>query len=203
VVLYPRSISLAKAETLVRSKTDWISARLKEVGHSERAVLARAANGERMTRHHRVRFVEGDAGSVTLRVTGVEILLRYPRGSAPDSPPVRRAVWRGIIEACRREARAYLPDRVAALAEQHGFRAGRVTIKNLRSRWGSCSSRGNINLNLRLMQLPDHLIDYVILHELMHTLVRHHGRDFWTKFQTILPHARALDTELNRHHLTS
>lgn len=202
VVVYPRSLSLAKAETLVRSKSDWIHARLSDVRRSEGALLARAASGETMTRHHRVRFMEVDARSVTLRVSGGEILLRYPRGSAPDGPLVRRAIWKGIIAACRREARVYLPDRVAALAETHGFRVEGVAIKNLRSRWGSCSSRGNINLNLRLMQLPDHLVDYVILHELMHTRVRHHGPDFWRLFQNILPGARMLDAELNRFHLT-
>jgi hypothetical protein len=201
VVLYPRFLSLAKAEMLVRSKSDWICARLSEVRRSEGAIVARAASGEPMTRHHRVRFMQVDAASVSLRVSGGEILLRYPRGSAPDGPLVRNAIWKGIIAACRREAWAYLPDRVGALADTHGFRVGRVAIKNLQSRWGSCSSRGTINLNLRLMQLPDHLVDYVILHELMHTRIRLHSTDFWSLFQQILPGARMLDAELNRYHL--
>jgi hypothetical protein len=112
---------------------------------------------------------------------------------------MRSALWKGVIAACRTEAKAYLPNRVAALAKVHGFHCSGVALKNLRSRWGSCSSRGNINLNLRLMQLPDPLIDYVILHELVHTRIRHHGPEFWDALESIIPDARRLNAKLNSH----
>ena len=84
----------------------------------------------------------------------------------------------------RAEARATLPSRLEELARLHGFSSDshreykRVFIKNNTSNWGSCSTRGNINLNLRLVRLPAHLRDYVILHELCHLRHPDHGKEF-------------------------
>ena len=82
------------------------------------------------------------------------------------------------VESLRREAREYLPVKLAALAAEYGFVYNRVSIKNNRSNWGSCSTKGNINLNLRLMRVPEHLRDYVILHELCHLRHHDHGPAF-------------------------
>ena len=199
VVVYPRRVSLATAARVVDSTSDWILSRLAEARRSEERLLRLAAEGGRVARHHAMRIVETECKAVSLSVSGGEIILRYPRGSEPDGPLIRRALWKGVIAACRTEAKDYLPDRVAALAQVHGFHCSGVVLKNLRSRWGSCSSGGNINLNLRLMQLPDRLIDYVILHELVHTRIRHHGVEFWNMLESILPEARRLNAELNSH----
>lgn len=82
------------------------------------------------------------------------------------------------IEALRVEAKRYLPERLACLASRYGFVYGRVAVKNNRTNWGSCSTRGNINLNLRLMLVPWHLRDYVMLHELCHLRHHNHGPAF-------------------------
>lgn len=78
----------------------------------------------------------------------------------------------------RKEAKAYLPERLAGLARQYGFVFNKVFIKHNRSNWGSCSTKGNINLNLNLMRLPEHLRDYVMLHELAHLRHPNHGPAF-------------------------
>ncbi len=82
------------------------------------------------------------------------------------------------IENMRREARTILPQRVAVWAERFGFRYGRVTIRAARSKWGSCSGENNISLSLFLMALPEHLRDYVIIHELCHTVHHNHSAAF-------------------------
>lgn len=82
------------------------------------------------------------------------------------------------IEALRRAAQAELPGRVAELARQHGFRYGRVTIRASRSKWGSCSGQNNLSLSLFLMTLPQHLRDFVLLHELCHTVHHNHSPRF-------------------------
>ena len=71
-----------------------------------------------------------------------------------------------------------LPRRLSELAERYGFSYGRVFIKHNSSNWGSCSARGNINLNLNLVRLPQLLRDHVILHELCHLRHPNHGREF-------------------------
>lgn len=82
------------------------------------------------------------------------------------------------IEQWRKLAKTTLPARLAELAGKYGFRYGRVTIKHNRSNWGSCSAKGNINLNLNLVRLPRELQDYVILHELCHLKYMDHGTLF-------------------------
>lgn len=82
------------------------------------------------------------------------------------------------IEAMRQEAKMLLPRRLSELAERYGFSYGRVFIKHNSSNWGSCSARGNINLNLNLVRLPQLLRDHVILHELCHLRHPNHGPEF-------------------------
>lgn len=87
---------------------------------------------------------------------------------------------RGMLEkALRYEARRCLPGRLEALARKHGFTYARVKINNSKTHWGSCTTRKSINLSLSLMLLPWHLIDYVLLHELCHTVEMNHGERFW------------------------
>ncbi len=124
--------------------------------------------------------------------------MRHPASVDAGDPAVRRAIRKGVISAYRREALAYLPPRVKELARLHGFAIEHVVVKNLRSRWGSCSLRGIVNLNLQLMRLPDHLVDYVILHELVHTRIRNHSMEFWDLLTSVVGNARQLDRELTR-----
>lgn len=82
------------------------------------------------------------------------------------------------IEALRQRAKAMLPPRVEELAQRFGFRYGRVTVRATRSKWGSCTAENNLSLSLWLMTLPSHLIDYVIIHELCHTVHHNHSPRF-------------------------
>lgn len=84
-----------------------------------------------------------------------------------------------IEEALRRNAKIILPPRLYALSLQHHLPYKSVKINSSSGRWGSCSARGNINLSYFLVLLPKHLIDYVLLHELSHTLEMNHGERFW------------------------
>ena len=90
------------------------------------------------------------------------------------------------IESLRAAAKAYLPDRLRMLAERYGFRFNRVTIKHNTSNWGSCSSKGNINLNLNLMRVPRPLQDYILLHELTHLRHANHGPAFHAELERLL-----------------
>ena len=88
------------------------------------------------------------------------------------------AATAGQVEAMRKEARMLLPQRLSELAKRYAFSYGRVFIKHNSSNWGSCSARGNINLNLNLVRLPEPLRDHVILHELCHLRHPNHGPEF-------------------------
>lgn len=82
------------------------------------------------------------------------------------------------VEELRKKAKSELPSRLAEFADRYGFKYNRVVIKNNATNWGSCSTKGNINLNLKLMKLPGVLQDYVLLHELTHLRHPDHGQAF-------------------------
>ncbi|MDR1813940.1 MAG: M48 family metallopeptidase [Tannerella sp.] len=103
-----------------------------------------------------------------------------PAGTDFSAPAVQVLMGKIVTASLRAEAKRVLPVRLKTLADEHGFVFKEVKIKNMRSRWGSCSSRKNINLSLRLMMLPQHLVDYVLLHELCHTVEMNHGVRFWS-----------------------
>ena len=90
------------------------------------------------------------------------------------------------IESLRAKAKAYLPNRLGVLAERFGFAYHSVTIKHNTSNWGSCSSKGNINLNLNLMRVPVPLQDYILLHELTHLRHPNHGPKFHAELERLL-----------------
>ncbi|WP_088916712.1 M48 family metallopeptidase [Granulosicoccus antarcticus] len=95
-------------------------------------------------------------------------------------------------------ARHYLPVRLAMLAEEHGLVFQRTQIRGQRTRWGSCSTTGTISLNYKLLFLSPELVDYVLLHELAHTLHMNHSPDFWRQLQSMHPDARQLDARLKQ-----
>ncbi|HSV26982.1 MAG TPA: YgjP-like metallopeptidase domain-containing protein [Sedimentisphaerales bacterium] len=101
----------------------------------------------------------------------------------------------------RHEAAKTLAARIELLAGQHGFGYGRLSIRNQRTLWGSCSKNNNINLNQNLIRLPQELQDYVILHELVHTRVKNHSAAFWKELCRICPPARTRRRELRRYKL--
>lgn len=90
------------------------------------------------------------------------------------------------VEALRRQAKAELPGRLAELAACYGFSYNRVTVKHNASNWGSCSSKGNINLNLNIVRLPRILQDYIMLHELCHLRHQDHGQAFHLLLEHVL-----------------
>jgi len=85
------------------------------------------------------------------------------------------------------EALDYIPQRVSFYAQQIHVSYGRITIRNQRSRWGSCSAKGNLNFNCLLMLMPPEVIDYVVVHELCHRLEMNHSKQFWQEVEKVLP----------------
>jgi len=116
-----------------------------------------------------------------------------------EEPKVRTLP--GSVHVNRAKARKKLVRRLDELAVKYGFSYNRVFVRNQKTRWGSCSVKNNINLNVNLVNLPGELLDYVILHELMHTRIRNHGKIFWKELDLLMGDARQLDKELNRYEI--
>jgi predicted metal-dependent hydrolase len=121
-------------------------------------------------------------GSERIAVANVDADLR---------PEVERHLWR-----C---AKMELPRRVQELSAQHGISVSRVSVRNQRSRWGSCSRRGTISLNWRLIQTPDRVRDYIILHELAHRRHMNHSARFWQEVDLLCPNYLEAERWLKEH----
>ena len=122
-----------------------------------------------------------------------QLLLEARRGWVLDTISKQRERYKDIempsekeIEALRLQAKEELPPRLSVLAERYGFKYNKVTIKRNATNWGSCSAKGNINLNLSIVRLPVILQDYVLLHELCHLRHQDHGHGFHLLLEHVL-----------------
>ncbi len=123
-------------------------------------------------------------------------VLRANNGRDQATPITSKAE----IEALRMRAKEYLPKRLAELAVQFGFKYGSVSIRVARTKWGSCSGRNEISLSLFLMTLPSHLIDFILIHELCHTVHHNHSAQFHALVNRCVGGAeKALQAELRKY----
>ncbi len=99
------------------------------------------------------------------------------------------------VEVLRGRAKEYLPGRIREISQMTGLQYSRLTIRAMKSRWGSCSTKGDISLNLYLMALPEHLIDFVIIHELCHTVHHDHSQRFHA---LVMKHTQGRERALTR-----
>lgn len=147
--------------------------------------------GQAIGKAHRLFFVaEHSATRITSRLKTTEIVIKHPAALSADDAQVQSAAAKACVRALRAQAEQLLPLRLQELAKKHNYNYSSVSVKLLRSRWGSCDHEKNITLNLFLMQLPWDCIDYVLLHELAHTKVMQHGAPFWSEMSAQLPQVK-------------
>jgi len=97
------------------------------------------------------------------------------------------------------KAKTTLVKRLKWLASKYGLSYNRVFIRNQKTRWGSCSSKNNISLNMKLVRLPDELVDYVILHELAHTIKKDHSKAFWAEMDKLVGNGKQMSSRLREY----
>jgi predicted metal-dependent hydrolase len=129
---------------------------------------------------------------------GQQIIASLPPSSTLQDSDVVRIIRDTVIEALRIEAKSYLTKRLAYLAEQGNFSYDKVRFSHASGRWGSCSSNGTISLNIALMKLPFELIDYVLVHELSHTVHMNHSPEFWAIVEQTDPYYKAHRRDLKK-----
>jgi len=185
-VAVPRGVSVRAAYKFVDDHLEWVQKALRRVRQVEKSQQPRFDNSFQ-TRNHQLVLQGHDKPHFSYHISNETIIVCYPATVNAEDDDVQQITQKAVIETYRIEAKQYLPNRVALLADCFGFRFDRVFIKNLKSRWGSCSVWNNINLNLQLMRFDDGVIDYIILHELLHTRIKNHSREFWTALEKICP----------------
>ncbi len=118
-----------------------------------------------------------------------ELTIESPAGSVESITAIYNT-W------LKHRAKIFLADRTRILAEIYGFSFRNLTIRSQKTRWGSCSTSGNISLNYKLMRYRQEIIDYVIIHELCHLKQMNHSKKFWKLVETIVPDYKILKREL-------
>ena len=195
----PYSVSFKKAKALTEKRISWIKHHLSKMQKAEGMLTVFDLDTTFKTRSHHLVLTFSDTETLKTVVRDHKISVAIPQSHNIEDAEVQNSIRQAIELAWRREAKLHLPGRVKELAEAHNFEYKNVAIKNSKTRWGSCSFDNNINLSLHLMRLPDHLIDYVILHELVHTRVKNHSKDFWQLLDIVSGEARKLDREVKTY----
>ncbi len=101
----------------------------------------------------------------------------------------------------KQNARLLVTERIQYFSHLLNVKHGRISIRNQKTRWGSCSRSGNLNFNYRIIHLPSQLQDYIVVHELCHLIEFNHSKSFWALVENILPNYKLLRIELNKYHI--
>ena len=201
LVTVPMLVSFKLAEDFVKTKIKWINKNLSKVQKQEQSYTFFSANSSFKTRSHLVNITSTELSKNTVHIENTNVKVLISKKLSISSEENQLYIRNIILEIWRKEAKEYLPKRVKALAIDHNFNYQKLTIKNTKSRWGSCSFDNNINLSLHLMRISNELIDYVILHELVHTKVKNHSSKFWETLEKHCPNSKILDKELKKYSL--
>jgi predicted metal-dependent hydrolase len=199
IVNIPNRASYKQAEEFIGQKTEWIKLSLQKMEKFEEKLTVFSENSVFRTKYHKLIIEKWDKEYVSVRVLNWKIMVKYPENEIVRDEKIQKMIRRGIERALMIEAMEFLPARVMQLSKQLGFKYKSLTMKNGKTRWGSCSSDNRINLNLHLMRLPDDMIDYVIVHELCHTVQKNHGPNFWGLMEKVLPKSKSLNRELKKY----
>jgi predicted metal-dependent hydrolase len=179
VVRAPLQASDETIRRLVESKADWIRVtqeKARKLGPAP--VRKKFVDGE-------IFFYLGQAYRLDI-VKGRKTELHLD-GSFKMSPTTRLKSRLAFENWYKKHAKALIPGRVSQLAAQYGFDFQQIRITSARTRWGSCSSRGTLSFTWRLVMAPEDMIDYVIVHELVHLRIPNHSREFWRQVGLIMP----------------
>jgi predicted metal-dependent hydrolase len=191
-VTLPYYVPYSTGVDFVMKKQAWISDKLHPIKS--------LADNDLIGKYHRLRFVNNaSVTNIKTRLYKDELRVTLPPSEDSLSPSVQQIVKKAAIKALKQQSDQLLPAHLASLASKLGYNYNSVTTKQLKARWGSCSNQKDIVLNVFLMNLPWKLIDYVLIHELVHTKVLSHGPDFWEEMSKSLPGSKDLKRELKTY----
>lgn len=152
-------------------------------------------NNQSIGRHHNLKIITNNSSNVRVVVGTDSIVVSTPAGYDASHEQVQKAAIRGARKALQQQS-AVLSERLTYLADIHGYKFKSHDFKFMKSKWGSCNNEKHITLNYRLLDLPDHLVDYVLIHELVHLNHMNHGNHYWEELSLIIPNHKQLRKEM-------
>lgn len=190
-VSMPLWVPYKAAVLYVSQRANWIAENL------QKATLLH--DGSKIGKDTILRLESSGSERYSSRQRGNELIIKIPATETPESKAVQEKITKYAIKALQREAEELLLPRIRNMATQQNFEVNTIEIKNLKSRWGSCSNKKDLAFSLFLIQLPWHCIDYVIYHELAHTIHMNHSRNFWDLVETLVPDYKLIRKEMKQY----
>jgi hypothetical protein len=174
---------------VVQKKADWIVKKVNEVRERKANTVCREfVSREKfpyLGKEYTLEIVERDLGKVEVLMQEDTVVVYISQGLSEESR--KQAIKEALIKLYRQRFAEIVKERIEKYSLQLKVAPCKVVIKDQKTRWGSCSKKGNINLNWRLVMAPIDIIDYVVVHELCHLRIMNHSKDFWNLVVSILP----------------
>lgn len=184
VIVSRKELSPRRYQHIIKTNEDWI---LKALNKTKATVTLWQKDSIQIAgQDYQLEFAEHHDFEVDQ--TRFKILMQQTEGAKE-----------ALLKWLRRAAKQVLRNRIEHLAAHHGFNYNRLTIRDQATRWGSCSSKKNINLSWRLVLAPTKVADYVIIHELAHTVHMNHSKDFWNEVSRSMPDYKTYRSWLKRN----
>ena len=195
-VRVPKGLPDGRVRDLIARKSPWIKRKLKDAELKAPPKPKEFVSGETFSylgRNYRLKVLSGDTSS--LKLIGGYLEASISGSSKTQEDEVRSL----LVDWYRIHARERLEEKTRRYAKILQVKPNRVSVKDYKSRWGSCSTTGNISYNWRIVMAPHRIVDYVVVHELCHLLEHNHSAAYWCHVERVVPDFRECREWLKRN----
>lgn len=190
LVRAPQTTSLKNIERLLHKKTDWILRKLKKVAQIKPAPAAKKfINGEQFSylgQKYEL-IIKNSSAAAKVELFSNKIIVNYPAVQQGDYQARQPIIRKILVDWYRKQAKIKIEQRILNYKDLLGVEPNRIVVKKQRKRWGSCSSKGNLNFNWKIIMAPPPIIDYLVVHELSHLVHANHSKAFWQTVASLIP----------------
>jgi predicted metal-dependent hydrolase len=198
-VTLPVNMDWQRAISFVDEKRQWIKSNRERLQKKVKAPIIISPDNLYHTHYHKLEMIKVTENKINFKINNGKMMVHYPENTNWENERIQAFLKKSILYVLQWEAKEYLPKRTMELAAKFQLKVGKVSVRQAHTRWGSCSSKNDISLNVHLMRLPTHLIDHVILHELAHTQEKNHAKSFYSLLEKLDPLSDKHDKELKNY----
>jgi predicted metal-dependent hydrolase len=186
IIRSPQNVSEEKIEEVVKKKSSWLLQKLDKVDEIKPAPAPlEYMSGEKLMylgRRYRLKVKKYDKKKVKVKFYQGKFIVKEPA----DLDNRKEAIRDKVIAWYRQRADQKIEERVKKYKDKIGVEPNKVRVKKQKKRWGSCSSKGNLNFNWKLIMAPMSIVDYIVVHELVHFKHSNHSREFWQTVAAVI-----------------
>jgi hypothetical protein len=191
IVRSPKNTAKAKIEEVLKKKTSWILTKLKEMDKIKPAPKEKEfMTGEKLPylgRRYRLVVNPAEISKVEVKLYQGKFIIDYPAELKNEKEQRSNQIRNALVEWYREHAKEKINERVDKYKVKLDVEPNNIVVKKQKKRWGSCSSKDNLNFNWKIIMAPMSIVDYLVVHELTHLIHDNHSRNFWATVAVIIP----------------